>query len=81
MRIIERYHVRLVNAVLKALRQEVEKRYQLGALEAGQHVDEPDVWLTNPEDCEEIYDAITGVKLDPVLVAKCEEHRNEVPGR
>ena len=40
MRIIERDPVRLVTAVLKALRQEVEKRYQLGALEAGQHVDE-----------------------------------------
>ena len=33
MRIIERYTVRLVNAVLKALRQEVEKRDQLGAFE------------------------------------------------
>ena len=70
MRIIERFTVRLVNAVLNALRQEVEKRYQLGALEAGQHVDQPDVWLTNPEYYEEIYDALTGVKLDPVLVAK-----------
>ena len=70
MRIIERYPVRLVNVVLKALRQEVKKRYQLGALEAGQHVDEPDVWLTSPEYYEEIYDAITGVRLDPALVAK-----------
>ena len=62
MRIIERHPVRLVNAVLKALRQEVEKWYQLAALEAGQHVDEPGY--------EEIYDAIIGVKLDLVLVAK-----------
>ena len=42
----------------------------MGALEAGQHVDEPDVWLTNPEYCEEICDRITGVKLETVLVAK-----------
>ena len=70
MRIIERYPIRLVNAVLKAPRQEVKKRYQLGALEAGKHVDEPDVWLTNPEYHEEIYDAITCVRLDPALVAK-----------
>ena len=49
MRIIERYPVRLVSAVLRALRQEMKKRYLLGALEAGQHVDEPDVWLTSPE--------------------------------
>ena len=65
MRTTERYPVRLVNAVLKSLRQEVKRRYQLGALEAGQHV-----WLTSPEYYEEIYDAITGVRLDPVLVAK-----------
>ena len=70
MRITERYPVRLVNVVLKAQRQEVKKRYQLGTLEAGQHVDEPDVWLTSPEYYEEIYDAITGVRLDPALVAK-----------
>ena len=70
MRIIERYSVRLVNVVLKALRQEVKKRYQLGALEAGQHVVERDVWLTSPEYYEEIYDAITCVRLDPALVVK-----------
>ena len=46
MRITERYTVRLVNAVMRSLREEVKE--QLGALEAGQHVDEPDVWLTNP---------------------------------
>ena len=64
-------HVRLVNAVLRALRQEVkEPWYQLSTLEAGQHVDEPDVWLTSPEYYEEIYDAMTGARLDPALVAK-----------
>ena len=61
MHIIERYPVRLV------LRQE---RYLLGALGAGQNVDEPDVWLTSLEYYEEIYDAVTGVKLDPALVAQ-----------
>ena len=48
----------------------MEKRYQLGALGAGQRFNEPDVWLTNPEYCKEIYGAITCVKLVPVLVAK-----------
>ena len=33
-------------------------------------MDEPDVWLTNPEYYEEVYDAITGAQLDPSLVAK-----------
>ena len=45
MRIIERHPVRLVNAVLRALRQEVKERYQWSAMEAGQHVDEPNVGL------------------------------------
>ena len=58
MRTTERYPVRLVNAVLKSLRQEVKRRYQLGALEAGQHV-----WLTSPEYYEEIYDAILACDL------------------
>ena len=62
--------VRLVNVVLRALRREVKKRYQLSAMEAGQHVEEPDVWLTSVEDYELIYDAITGARLDPSSVAK-----------
>ena len=33
-------------------------------------MDEPDVWLTNPECNEEVHDAITGAQLDPSLVAK-----------
>ena len=59
-----------MNAVLRASRQEVRKRYQLNAIQAGQHVNEHDVWLTNPEYCEEAFDAITGAQLDPSLVAK-----------
>ena len=58
----ESYPIRLVNAMLRALRQEVKERYQLNAIEAAQHVDEPDVWLTNPKYCEEIYHAITGAQ-------------------
>ena len=42
----------------------------MGALEAGHHVDEPDVWLTSPEYYEEIYDASNCVRLDPALVVK-----------
>ena len=44
---IERYIVSLVNVTLTALRQEVKKRDQLGALEVAQHVDEPDVCVTD----------------------------------
>jgi hypothetical protein len=64
MRIVERYPLRLVNAVLKALRQEMLATYELNAMEAGQHVDEPDIWQTNSEYYQEVYDAITGVRLD-----------------
>ena len=49
MRVAERYPLRLVNAVLRALRREVRERNQLSATETGQHVDEPDVCLPNPE--------------------------------
>ena len=65
----ERYPIRLVNALLQALRQDVSARYQLSATEARQHVDEPDVWLTNTEYSEEVYDTITSAELDPSLVA------------
>ena len=49
-----------MNAVLRALRQEVSERYQLNAIEARQHVDEPNVWVTTPEIYGDVYDAITG---------------------
>ena len=71
MRNNERCSVRLVNAVLRALRQEVKERHQWSSMEA-EHVDEPDVWLTSPEDYEEIHDAITGARLDPSVVANAE---------
>ena len=70
MRVAERHPLRQVNAVLRALRREVRERNQLSAIEAGQHVDEPDVWLTNPEYYEEVYDASTDAQLDPSSVAK-----------
>eukprot|EP00971_Amphidinium_carterae_P338220 6475462-Amphidinium_carterae.1 len=38
--------------------------------EAGQHVDEPEAWDVHPEYYDEIFDNITGVKLDAELVTK-----------
>ena len=69
MRVIERYPVALVNAVLRGLRQEAIASNMLSSLEAGFHVDEPDVWRVYPEYYNEIYDAISGQHLDPVLVS------------
>ena len=68
MIIIERYPVALVNAVLRGLRQEAIDSNMLSALEAGPHIDEPDVWRVYPEYYNEIYDAISGQHLDPALV-------------
>ena len=42
----------------------------LSTLEAGPHVDEPDVWRVYPEYYNEIYDAISGQHLDPTLVSE-----------
>ncbi|CAK0840427.1 unnamed protein product, partial [Prorocentrum cordatum] len=69
MRIIERYPPRLVAAVLRGLRREAIARGQLGALEAGPHLDEPPVWDAYPEYHAEIVDNIGGAALDPELVA------------
>ena len=66
----ERYPIRLTSTVLGPLRQKVRERYQLNTIEAGQHVDETDVWLTNPGYYEKVYDVITGAQLDPSLVTK-----------
>ena len=49
MRIIERYPVALVNAVLRGMRQEAIDSHMLSALEAGPHIDEPDVRRVYPE--------------------------------
>ena len=70
MRVVERYPVALVNAVLRGLRQEAIVRNMISSLEAGPHIDEPDVWQVYPEYYGEIYDAISGQHLDPVLVSK-----------
>ena len=69
MRVIEGYPVALVNAVLRGLRQEAIARNVVSSLEAGPHVDEPDVWRVCPEYYNEIYDAISGRHLDPALVS------------
>ena len=52
---------------------ELTQKGGLATLEAGSHVDEPDVWQTHPEYYESIYDANSGTKLDAGLVSKgCE---------
>ena len=76
MRVIERYPVALVNAVLRGLRQEAIDSNMLSSLEAGPHVDEPDVRRVYPEYYNEIYDAISGQHLDPALV--CEARKDEM---
>ena len=73
MRVIEKYPVALVNAVLRGLRTELNSKCELATLEAGSHVDEPNVWQTHPEYYERIYDANSGTKLDAGLVAKRRE--------
>ena len=70
MRVIERCPVALVNAVLRGLRQEAIVRNMISSLEVGPHIDEPDVCQVYPEYYNEIYDAISGQHLDPVLVSK-----------
>ena len=42
----------------------------VGALDAGQHVEEPWLWDTHPEYSEQIYDEIIGVHLAPQLVSR-----------
>ena len=76
MRVIDRYPVALVNAVLRGLRQEAIDSIMLSALDAGLHVDEPDVWRVHPEYYNEIYDAISGQHLDPALV--CEGRKDKM---
>ena len=41
----------------------------INSLEAGQHFDELDVWLTHQKFHQEIYGAITDVQLDPKLAS------------
>ncbi|CAK0865658.1 unnamed protein product, partial [Prorocentrum cordatum] len=69
MRIIERYPTKLAAAVLRGLRREAIARGQLGALEAGPHLDEPPIWDAYPEYYTEIVDNISRAALDPELVA------------
>lgn len=69
-RVMERYPVGLVKAVLKGLREQLILVGALGALEAGPRVDEPDPWNAHPEYDQEIYDVASGTRLDPELVAK-----------
>ena len=69
-RVKERYPIKLVHAVLRALRREQIDRGMLGTIEVGTHVDEPDPWDCHPEYYQEVYDTTSGSLLDPELVAK-----------
>ena len=71
---VERYLLRLVNTVPRALRHEMLDRRGVSVMEAEQHVDELDVWLTLRKVYQEIHDATTGPQLDPKLVSTA---RNE----
>ena len=62
------YPPRLVAAILAAVRQELMLSNSMHWLAAGQHIDERDEWQTHA-DYLEIYDAITGVHLDPAFVS------------
>ena len=57
-------------AVLAAWHRELVSKGLVGALDAGPHVDEPEPLQLHPEWYEEIYDNISGQRLDPALVAK-----------
>ena len=65
----ERYPERLVLAVLRALRKELNEKYHLSPLDSGPHLDEPEPWDIHKEYYNHIYDGITGTKLPPDLVA------------
>ena len=72
-RSIERRPLRLVNTVLRSVRQEIHGL--VNSMEARHRVDDPDVSLSHPRVHQEIFDAITGVQVDPklVLTARIEE--------
>ena len=76
-RVAGRYPTRLVDAVLRGLREELAACGALSFLEAGPHIDEPDVWAVHPEYYAEIYDTTSGVKLDPALVASARREEME----
>ena len=64
----ERYPRRLVLAVLEALRQELQLRGDLGALEVGPDLDEPVVWQVHLEQYAKVWNLATGRPLDLALV-------------
>ena len=66
---IERYPAKLVSAILRGLRAEAVSAGWIGSLEAGPHIDEPEPWDCHPEYYQQISDNISGVPLDPELVA------------
>ena len=67
---VERYPRKLVTAILRGLCNELRIAGVIDALGAGQHADAPDVWQVYPEFYEEVYDAVSGQRLDPTLLSQ-----------
>ena len=66
---MERYPERLVNAVLRAIRKELEDCNVVHSLEVGLHLDEAEPFQLHPGWYENIRDAYSGVQLPPDKVA------------
>ena len=69
-RIAERYPDKLVHAVLAAFRRQLQSSGEIGALECGPHVDEPDPWCADPSYYHSVFDSTSGKALDPDLVSE-----------
>ena len=63
---MESYPERFCIAILKALRQSMRHVGLFGNMEAGYHVDEPDM----SHEVAKYFDDITGIELEPKLVQK-----------
>ena len=59
-----------VRNILRSLRVALQRKGTIGVSDAGEHVGEPDEFHCFPELYQNIRDNITGVQLDPKLVAK-----------
>ena len=53
-----------------AFSRELQKSGEIGSLESGPHVDEPDPWNIDPAYYSSILDSTSGKSLDPTLVAE-----------
>ena len=75
---VERHPPKIVSTILQCVRDHLRETHQISWLDAGQHVDEPDEWDIAPEYYQEVYDPVTNVQLDPVLVARGREEEMEL---